>query len=147
LVAVTPAGIGLPELDQRVRHGPAVLVEHTPIDDDARTDSALAWLGIVDGQIVIELAKHGVSEDRPRRLRQCVGKRDRRALRRAHHAAAISRREGRRMPAAVPLEKSPHLRKRVFHFSSPDLFSDAPSMSASVCLMILIAWLAAGTPP
>src|SRR5690606_42158998 len=108
---------------------------------------APAWLGIVDRQIAFELAMHGVSEVRPGRLRHCVGKRDRCALRRARHAAAISRREGRRMPAAVPLEKSPHPRKRVFHFSSPDLFSDAPSMSASVCLMILIAWLAAGTPP
>src|SRR5690606_36686733 len=97
--------------------------------------------------IVIELAKHGVSEDRPGRLRQCVGKQDRGALRRTHHAAAISRRESRRMPAAVPLENSPHLWKRVFHFSSPDLFSDTASISASVCLMILIAWLAAGTPP
>ena len=34
LVRVPPAGIGLPHLDQGVREGAAVTVEHATVDDD-----------------------------------------------------------------------------------------------------------------
>ncbi len=43
---VTAAGIGLPDLDQRVRHAAAVLVEHMAMHDDAfaeRLARMLAW--------------------------------------------------------------------------------------------------------
>ena len=56
LVAVAAAGIGLPELDQRVRHAAAVLVQHPAVHDDALADR-LAGLGVVQDQVVVERAE------------------------------------------------------------------------------------------
>jgi hypothetical protein len=44
-VAIPPACIGLPDLDQRLRHGPAALVQHPAMDADALADRGAApWL-------------------------------------------------------------------------------------------------------
>ena len=50
-VPVAAAGIGLPDLDQRVRHRPAVLVQHVAVHDDAFADR-LAVLGVVQQEVV-----------------------------------------------------------------------------------------------
>src|SRR5690606_32056348 len=65
LVAVASAGIGLPVLEQRARDRAAVLVEDTTVDDDARTDRALARAGVIVDQVVVELTDDVVAETRP----------------------------------------------------------------------------------
>src|SRR4051812_23623522 len=55
-MTVTAAGIGLPDLDQRVANGAAVAVEDMAVDDGLFTDR-LAVLGVVQEQVVIECAQ------------------------------------------------------------------------------------------
>src|SRR5690606_38382475 len=83
LVAIASTGIGLPELDQRVRNRAAVFVQNAPIDDDTRADGAFTRLGVIDGQVVVQLAQHGMAEGWAGHFRKRIGKGNRRALRRA----------------------------------------------------------------
>ncbi len=64
LVAIAPAGIGLPEFDESPRNRPSALVEHAAMHDDPLADRALAGLGEIVDQVVIEFAQHGMTEDR-----------------------------------------------------------------------------------
>jgi hypothetical protein len=46
---IAAAGIGLPDLDQRVRHAAAVFVEHMAVHDDALAERLALVLG---GEVV-----------------------------------------------------------------------------------------------
>src|SRR5213076_2704310 len=50
LVVVAAAGVGLPDLDERVGHRPAVFVEHAPVHDDALAERLA---GMLFGQVVV----------------------------------------------------------------------------------------------
>src|SRR5690606_17494271 len=103
-----------------VAYRAAVLVEHTAIDDDARADGALARFRIVDDEIVVELAEHGVPECRTGDFGKRIGERHRSPLGGTHDGALVTGRECRRMPCSVALEKTRDQRQRVSHFSSPE---------------------------
>src|SRR5205807_9661175 len=45
-VDVAPRRIGLPDLEERVRHGVAMVVEHAPGHDDALADRLTAGAGV-----------------------------------------------------------------------------------------------------
>ena len=66
-VDVAAAGIGLPHLDQRIRHAAAVFVEHVAVDDDALAERLALVLG---GEIMVVLAHRLVAIDRPGQFRQ-----------------------------------------------------------------------------
>ena len=59
-VPVSAGRIALPQLDQRVRHGPAVLVEHAARDDDAL---AQRLAGVLPREVVVDLADRQVAVD------------------------------------------------------------------------------------
>ena len=91
-VDVAAGGVGLPDLDQRVRHRPAVLVEHAAGDDDALAERLA---GMLAGQVGVARPHALVAVDRAGQLRQRVRQDDQRLLRRALLASSRSRREGR----------------------------------------------------
>ena len=43
---IAAAGIGLPQLDQRVRHAAAVFIEHMAVHDDALAERLALALGV-----------------------------------------------------------------------------------------------------
>ncbi len=75
---VAAAGIGLPELDQRIRHAAAVFIQHMAVHDDALAERLAL---VLDGEIVIVLAHRLVAVDRPGQFRQRVAHDDQRLLR------------------------------------------------------------------
>src|SRR5215217_62489 len=79
-MAVAAAGVRLPDLDQRVPHGTAVAVEQPPVNDDPLADGLAVML---PSQVAVELADPILPVDRAGDLRQRVGHRDERSLRRA----------------------------------------------------------------
>src|SRR5207302_2239470 len=58
-VPVTPARVGLPDLDQRVWHRPPVAVQQPAEDDDALPDRLA---GVLHGQVVVALADSALAE-------------------------------------------------------------------------------------
>src|ERR1700704_2372267 len=52
-MTIAAAGIGLPHLDKRIGHRPAVAIEHMSVDDGLFADR-LTLLGIVEDEVVIE---------------------------------------------------------------------------------------------
>ena len=52
-VAVAPAGVGLPDLDQGVRHAAPVLVPHPAVDDRPFPDG-FAAVGVVAHEVVVQ---------------------------------------------------------------------------------------------
>ena len=72
-VNVAPAGIGLPYLDQRVRHAAAVLVKHMAVHDDALAERLA---GVLARQVIVALAHGLVAIDRAGQFRQRVAHRD-----------------------------------------------------------------------
>ena len=62
-MAVTSAGIGLPEFDQSTGNALATLVDHAAVDQNPRADRHLAGPRIVQNEVVIELADHVVTKD------------------------------------------------------------------------------------
>ncbi len=105
LVPVAAAGIGLPELDQRVRHAAAGLVEHAAVDDDALADG-IAVLGVIADQVVVERPEIVVAEHRSGDLRDRILQRQQRLARRAQHRGFVAGRMRRRMDGAVALEEA-----------------------------------------
>ncbi len=91
---IAAAGIGLPQLDQCVRHAAAILVEHMAMHDDALAERLTLGL---DGEVVVVLAYGLMTIDRPGQFRERMPNRDQRLLRRAFHGGAIGRRQPRRM--------------------------------------------------
>ena len=77
-VAVAAAGVGLPDLDQRVRHRRARRPPHVAVDDDPL---ALRLALVLAGEVVVELAEPVLAEDRRGRLGQPLRERDQRLLR------------------------------------------------------------------
>ena len=101
LVHVAPGRVGLPDLDQGVRRGPAVLVQHPPGDDDALAQGG-AVAGRVAGQVVIEPADVVVAVDRGVALRQGALQRHQRPGRAALGGRFVARVEVRRLAGPVP---------------------------------------------
>jgi hypothetical protein len=91
---VAAAGIGLPDLDQRVRHAAAVLVAHMAMHDDALADRLAFVLG---GEIGIAFAHGLVAVDRAGQFRQRVAHRDQGLVRRALDRALVFGRQRQRM--------------------------------------------------
>ena len=52
-MAVAATGIGLPNLDQRIRDGACVFVENAPMKNDPFANRAFIRLGIVRQQIIV----------------------------------------------------------------------------------------------
>src|SRR6185312_11197436 len=94
-----------PELDQRVRHAAAGLVQHAAMDYDALADG-IAILGVVADQIIVERAEIVVAEHRTRDLRDRVLDRQQRLARRAQHRGFVAGRMCRWMDRAVALEEA-----------------------------------------
>ena len=105
-VAVSPGRIGLPDLDQRVRHRPPVGVEYPPGHDDPLS---LRLAVVLPGQVGISGGDQVVAEQRPGHLGEQVRQQDQRALgvpqrgravpgevqRRVHAGGALVHRPGR----------------------------------------------------
>ena len=77
-VPVASGGIALPDFDQRVGHGAAVVVEHLSGDGDALADR-LAF--VLAREVVVRFADIVVAEDRPGHLRKRVRQDDQRLSR------------------------------------------------------------------
>src|SRR5690606_24165294 len=145
LVAVAATGIGLPVLDQCTRDRATIFVKDTAVDDDARTDRTLAWAGVVVDQVVVELTDDVVAETRTGVLRNRALQRQQGTLRRAHDRGLVPRRVCLGVPVEVALEERTCLRQPVGAYGIAHC-SLSLSISSNVCLTILIAWLARGTP-
>jgi hypothetical protein len=78
-VPVAPGGVGLPDLDERVGHGPAVAVEHPPEDEDPLADRLPA---VAQRQVRVLGPDPVLAEHRTGDLRQPVRQVDRRPQRR-----------------------------------------------------------------
>ena len=74
-VPVAAGGIALPDLDQRVGHGPSALVEHAALDDDALP---LGLAGVLPGEVGFLRRHVGVAVDRAGDLRQRLRDEDQR---------------------------------------------------------------------
>src|SRR5689334_10592127 len=68
LVAIAPAGIGLPELHKRTADTEPTFVQNATVDEDALADWPLTRLGVIHDEVVIEFVDDAVTEDRPRDL-------------------------------------------------------------------------------
>ena len=66
-VDVASGGVRLPDLDQRIRHRPAVLVEHAARHDDPLAERLA---GMLAGEVAIVLAHALMAVDRAGELRQ-----------------------------------------------------------------------------
>jgi hypothetical protein len=93
-VDIAAAGIGLPQLDQRVGHAAAVFIEHVAVHDDAFADR---FALVLDGEVVIVLAHRLMAVHRTSQFRQRLPHDDQRLLRRALDRAAIAGRQMRRV--------------------------------------------------
>ncbi|MNS73511.1 hypothetical protein D3C72_1069540 [compost metagenome] len=145
LVAIPPAGIGLPEFHERVIHAAAALVQYPAVNQNARANGHLAGAGIVEDEIVIQRVQHAMAENRPGDLALGALKRNQSALRRAQDRGLVSGCIGQRVNIAVAREERPGFGRLVAHFVSSSLELSA-FIPARASLAILKAWLAAGTP-
>jgi hypothetical protein len=106
IVAIAPARIGLPDFNQRIRHGGTELIDHAAENLDTLADRQAVGgcvLAIIEQQIVVVTAQRHGTEIRARALRytgrldthQCL-------LRRPQNRGLVAR--GRRigMPVAIP---------------------------------------------
>ena len=93
---VASRGVALPDLDQRVRHGTPVVVDHAPGHDDALADRLALTL---PRQIVVRFLDVAVPEDRPGHLGKRVRQQNQRIARAAQHGRAIRRIQQRRLRA------------------------------------------------
>ena len=100
LVAIAAAGIGLPDLDQRVLHRTVELVAHEAVHDDALADRQ-AVLRCVHDQVVVARAQLVGTEHRRRDFRQRLLQRDQRIARAAQDAGLVGRGVGRRVRRGV----------------------------------------------
>ena len=100
LVSVAAAGVGLPDLDQRVFQRPAELIVHVAVDDDPLADRHAA-LGVVEDQVVVERAELVGAKDRRGHFRERLLQRDQRQARAAQDAGLVGRRIGGRMRRGV----------------------------------------------
>ncbi len=100
LVAVAARGVGLPDLDQRVGHRPAVFVEHAAVDDDALAHRHAAVLE-VHRQVVVERAEVVMAEGRAGDLGRGLLQGQKRCARGAGDRGLVDRGMGRRMQGAV----------------------------------------------
>src|SRR5204863_2400580 len=109
---VAPGSVGLPDLDQRMRNGLAVLVEHASVDDDALADR-LAF--VLASQIVISRLDIVMAENRTGQFRERLGRNDERLRRMAFR--------GRRVRRIVIVGLSPGMRAPIgaglLHRSGP----------------------------
>ncbi len=103
LMAIPTARIGLPDLDQRVWYWTGVFVQNPAMHDDALTDGALVWLGIVGQQIVVDRCHVAVAKAGAGDFAGGVFQADQRQLGRARHRGLVILVIGRGMPAAVAL--------------------------------------------
>ena len=65
LVPIATAGIGLPDLNQRVRNGARVFVQNPAMQDDALANRAGSGLGVVLQQVVVDRVDVIMAEHRP----------------------------------------------------------------------------------
>jgi hypothetical protein len=86
-VAVAAGGVGLPHLDQRVRHGPAVTVEHPPGDLNPLADRLPVVLA---REVVVERAEAALPEHGPGHLGEHLRQQHERILRMAELRAAVA---------------------------------------------------------
>ncbi len=105
LVPVATAGIGLPELHQRVRHAAPGLVQHAAMHHDPFADG-IAVLGVVADQVVVERPDVVMTEHRTGDFRDRAVQRQQRIPRRAQHRRFVAGRMRGRVNGAVALEKA-----------------------------------------
>src|SRR5581483_12465059 len=74
-MVISAGGVTLPDLDHGVGHGPAILVEHAAMDDDALAERLARAL---PGEVVLQRVEALAGEQRPGDLRQRLRQRDRR---------------------------------------------------------------------
>src|SRR4051795_4682062 len=119
-VNVTAAGIGLPDLDQRVRHAATILVAHMAVHDDAFAERLA---GVLGGEVTVALAHGLVAVDRAGQLRQGMAHRDQGLVRRAlDRALALGRQWQRLRRVAVDGRDGCHWR------TPPRPFSDRSTL-------------------
>src|SRR6185312_14356969 len=91
---IAAAGIGLPDLDQCIRHAAAVFVDHMAMHDDALPERLA---GMLPREIGVAVAHGLVAVDRPGQFRQRVAHRDQRLVRPALDRTLVARRQWQRM--------------------------------------------------
>ena len=101
---IAAAGVGLPDLDQRISYGTAVAIENMAMNDGLLADR-LAVLGVVQDKVVIERAELIAGECRTGDFRQRVLQRPERNSRRSQDACLVDGREGGGMDIPVALVK------------------------------------------
>ena len=109
LVAIPTASICLPKFEQGMRHAASVFVEHATVHDDAGANRALAFLGVIQDQIVIECAKHCVPKHRRGFFAERCRKGQERRLRATFHAGFIGRGERVGLPNAIAGDEAAQL--------------------------------------
>ena len=124
-MAVFAAGIGLPDLDQRARHRPSILVQHLAVDDDPLTDG-LAVGRIIADQVVVERIELGVTEDRSGPFTDRLRQMQQGTARRAVSRRLVARRIRRRMPGAIAAGKPDRLTHRLPFRAAPFRFGGRP---------------------
>src|SRR5437660_12178157 len=97
-VKVTTGGICLPDFDQGMGNGAAILIQHTPADDDSL---AQRFAGVRAGEIAMSLANALMPENRPGDLGKGVRQHDQRLSRRGPDRSRIIRMTRSRLTARV----------------------------------------------
>src|SRR5262249_48490817 len=87
LVLVPPGRVRLPDLDERAGNGPAGLVEHAPVDDDALAERLAV---VLSGQVAVGRRDSLVAEDRALECVERFRQRHERPLRRAPARRAVA---------------------------------------------------------
>jgi hypothetical protein len=106
---VAPAGIGLPDLEQRIRHAAAVLVQHMAVHDDTFAKRLALVLG---GEIVVAGPHRLVTVERAGQFRQRVTHWNQRPRGRALDRTAVGRRERQGM-CRVALDRIDECHRRL----------------------------------
>src|SRR5690625_47106 len=97
-VAVSPGGVGLPDLDQGVRNGTTVLLEDAAMHDDPLP---LRLVIVLAGEVVVELADAILAQHRPGQLTEALRDEPERLLRVPQPGGRVLRAVGRAVNALV----------------------------------------------
>ncbi|MND60748.1 hypothetical protein D3C80_519850 [compost metagenome] len=80
-MAITAAGIGLPEFQQGTANRLASFVKHATMNDDSLSDGTFSGPGVVVDQVIVQLADHRMAEYRAGDFRDRAFERQKSALR------------------------------------------------------------------
>mmetsp|Transcript_27576 Transcript_27576/g.51169 ORF Transcript_27576/g.51169 Transcript_27576/m.51169 type:complete len:232 (-) Transcript_27576:163-858(-) len=147
LVSISSPGIGLPKFEQRPRYAAPVFVQHATMHDGTLANGHFTSRCKIQDQIVVEWPEHILPKDGPGFFAERRVHRQECALRRAHHAGFIVRRQPLGVPISVAVKKGtvtharpPSRQRSVWRASAHDWRAARPHRSRHVGTPLRCRW-------